>query len=369
MNVVNVGGTFKIYNDHLKVYDKLPAASYVVRFDKMQGFFLESHSDMEIHEDKVYGAHLSKVDKCLNSFCKTNRNLGVILSGAKGIGKSLFAKLLGRASVEKGYPLIIVDKFIPDIASFIEEIDQEVVVLFDEFDKTFDNIKVGDNEASPQSALLTLFDGVAAGKKLYVVTCNELRGLNDYLVNRPGRFHYHFRFEYPEADEIREYLQDKLDSEYWSEIPSIIAFSRKTNLNYDCLRAIASEIQNGETFVSAIKDLNIVNTETSRFDLILHFKNGSSMKRRNIELDMFGESDYQEDIWMRDNRGNTPICVLFFPTDAVYDVISGSSIISNDKLELSYDEDEVDDIEDIKALTVDRLEIRRAARRGIHYDV
>ena len=46
---------------------------------------------------------------------------------------------------------------------------------------------------------------------MYIVTCNELRGLNDYILNRPGRFHYHFRFEYPTATEIREYMEDKLE--------------------------------------------------------------------------------------------------------------------------------------------------------------
>ena len=40
--------------------------------------------------------------------------------------------------------------------------------------------------------MLSLFDGLDNGKKLFVITCNEVERLNAYLLNRPGRFHYHF---------------------------------------------------------------------------------------------------------------------------------------------------------------------------------
>ena len=90
-------------------------------------------------------------------------------------------------------PVIIVDTYIPGLANFIEEIEQEVMVMFDEFDKTFGGVNKSDGMADPQTELLTLFDGLAQGKKLYVITCNNLNTLSDYLVNRPGRFHYHFR--------------------------------------------------------------------------------------------------------------------------------------------------------------------------------
>ena len=63
--------------------------------------------------------------------------------------------------------------------------------------------------------MLTLFDGFSTGKKMFIVTCNSLYDLNDYLVNRPGRFLYHFRFDYPTAEEITQYLQDKLEESFF----------------------------------------------------------------------------------------------------------------------------------------------------------
>ena len=62
-----------------------------------------------------------------------------------------------------------------------------MIILFDEFDKTFSGKHGGGNEKA-QTELLSLFDGIAMGKKLFVITCNHLTGLNDYLVNRPGVF-------------------------------------------------------------------------------------------------------------------------------------------------------------------------------------
>ena len=117
-----------------------------------------------------------------------------------------------------------------------------------------------------QAALLSLFDGTTGGKKLFIVTCNELYSLNSYIVNRPGRFHYHFRFDYPTPEDIREYLHDKLPEDKHGEIEKVVDFSRKTSLNYDCLRAIAFELDGGANFAAAVIDLNIMTTEDEEYD-------------------------------------------------------------------------------------------------------
>ena len=291
MNIVNTGDSYRIYSDALKTYEKLPAQTYTVCFHPQQGFWLEFFPNLEITE-KIYGTHLKNVERVYASFEAFERNLGVMLSGAKGIGKSLFAKLLSIKAVENDYPLIIVNRYIPGIADFLGEIDQKVVVLFDEFDKTFNGGKDSkDNADDPQTEMLTLFDGINVSKKLFIITCNETRNLNDYLLNRPGRFHYHFRFNFPIPEEIREYLQDKTDEKYWGEIEEVVAFSKKTDLNFDCLRAIAFELNMGSSFKEAISILNIVNVETPRYDVYLYFTNGQRLNVSNIGLDLFSTDE------------------------------------------------------------------------------
>jgi hypothetical protein len=200
---------------------------------------------------------------------------------------------LAHKAIEAGLPVIMVNHGFKGIASYLSDIKQEVVVLFDEFDKTF---KTGDNrprrndepgDGGAQDEFLTLFDGLDQGKKLFIVTCNNLSDLSDYLVNRPGRFHYHLRFNYPTMDEIREYLKDKVDPKYHDQIEEVVKFSNVTDLNYDCLRAIAFELNLGTPFSEAIKDLNITNYDNdSKYDVICVLANGMRSTRKNCYLDL-----------------------------------------------------------------------------------
>lgn len=312
----------------------------------------------------------------MRSFIAFNRNLGVILSGDKGIGKSLFAKLLATKAVSNGYPMIIADTYFPGIASYIESIEQECIIMFDEFDKTFGDVKAEDGMASPQTELLTLFDGMASGKKLFVITCNDLRKLNEFLVNRPGRFHYHFRFEYPSAEEVREYLKDKLPEDRHLEIPEVVAFSRTVRLNYDCLRAIAFEIATGYSFKDAIADLNIINLEAEKYTLVLQFENGLIGMRKSMRLDLFGDTD-ETYAWIEDKRGYTFARVDFNPADAYYDTNMMSNVIPGEKLRVvpcndsDYDDDKEfkDLLETVKNSKVLGLVIKREYDKGIHYAI
>lgn len=289
MKIVNTGSIFRIFDDDLKTYDKLPTGTYGVDFGDMSGFFLESRDNIVITE-KIYGVHMKKAQKVVDSFFKTDRNLGVILSGNKGIGKSLTAKLIANEAIKKDLPVIIVDRPISGVASYLASIQQECVVLFDEFEKVFKNNR--GNNSDKQDEFLTLFDGLDQGKKLFVVTCNSLSDLSDFMVNRPGRFHYHFRFDYPSVEEIREYLTDKLHKEYHNQIDEVISFSGMTDLNYDCLRAIVFELNMGTPFKEAIKDLNITNYDNDyRYDVTCILANGLRSTYKNCILRL--EADKQ----------------------------------------------------------------------------
>ena len=338
MKAISQGdNTYDIFDDSLRVYDQLPAQSYVVRFSERRGFYLSKYVDMEISESKVYGVHEEKVDKVIRAFEEMKRSLGVILSGDKGIGKSLFAKMLATRAMNEGLPIIVVDTYFQGIASYIESIEQEALVLFDEFDKTFAEIDREQGKASPQSTLLTLFDGLSGGKKLFVVTCNNFRRLSDYLINRPGRFHYHFRFEYPSSADVREYLEDKLDRKYYGEINKVESFANRVNLNYDCLRAIAFELNHGLSFSDAIKDLNILNIRTERYRVELKYTNGLTAETKHTSIDMFSDSPIRVPLYDKDD--NNFVDVIFLPEDAVFDGFAKKYIVPVEKFHTQYFEE------------------------------
>lgn len=377
MQVLNTGTTYRIYDESMRAFTQLPAGVYKIAFNPMAGYSLIRTDEIEINE-KIYGNHLKKVEKVYNSFKVFPRNLGVILSGDKGIGKSLFAKLLSVKAIENGYPIIMCDTPYPGIADFLGSIQQEVVVLFDEFDKTFAQVE---GHADPQADMLTLFDGLYMGKKLFIITCNELRKLNDFLVNRPGRFHYHFRFAYPNDAEVTEYLQDNISEEFWGEIPAVAEFAKKVDLNYDCLRAIAFELNMGSTFSEAAADLNIINIERNYYNLTLYFKDGTSFKCDNVALNVFGSRGETVQTWFG-NKKDPSVNISFDPSDNVYDYNRGGMVISGADIEFNYfDEDDYEWSDDktaemknrakeLEGIGIDFLLLKRNFRdTNIHYMV
>lgn len=333
MKIIQTGSTYKIYGEDLVVLDKLPAQTYKVEFGQFTGFFLEKQENLEIKESKIYGVHEEKVHKIFNRYQKTLKNLGVILSGDKGIGKSLCAKLLTKTALENNMPVILVGDYIPGIEDFLNNIKDEVLVLFDEFDKTFSK----NRDDAPQSKMLSLFDGTGYGKKLFVITCNDYNNLNEFLINRPGRFHFHLRFDYPTVEEVKEYLRDKLDKEYYSEISKVTTFSRKIKLNYDCLSAIALELNEGEKFEEAIKDLNIVNSSQNdnRYNVTVYTKEGITFTAINNRINFFQNTEVI--IWAENVR------IGVKNTDVVYDDKKNIFIVPGDKINIYYDEEDIDE--------------------------
>lgn len=373
MKIIETGSVLQIKSDNLKTYDQLPVGFYSIRCGQFTGFYLEKHAPIEVNEEKIYGVHTEKIEKVFKTFKIFSRNLGVILSGEKGIGKSLSAKLMTLKAIENGIPVIIVDEFIPGIANYIASIEQEVLVLFDEFDKTFD-ISTGDNAADAQASLLTLFDGIETGKKLFVITCNSIYKLNDFLVNRPGRFHYHFRFEYPTGEEVKQYLEDKLDKQYYGEINDVISFTRKVNINYDCLRAIAFELNTGLSFKDAIKDLNILNTDNEKYTLTIYSNNHSPIVIRNKTIDMFST---KVRLSLYDEEDDFLASIEFDPTKSKFDPLYGVINLDGQFVTITktandcYDEEDIEEnVKNIlKDFKISNITIERVLSSNLHYNL
>lgn len=358
MNVVHAGENYQIYGESLKVYSELPVRAYEVRFNKMTGFSLGAHPDLSLGEEKIYGNHKAKVKKSLDSFKRATRNFGIILSGKKGIGKTLFARLLAKEAQEAGYPLIIVPYYVPGIASFISSIHQEVIVLFDEFEKTFGS-KDGED---PQEELLSLFDGIDSGKKMFVITCNETGRLNEFLINRPGRFHYHFTLGTPTAPEIREYLTDKLLPEYHSLIDSVIGFSMAIGtITFDILRAIAFELNQGYPLEETISDLNISKEGYKRYKVVVTLSDGT-IATESFRINL--AASHNETWWFRDKAGKC-FNVSFNFSDIMLDYLTGRIVLPAESCSLSSDSDE--DGKDCAGLEIVNISLTREKETSNKY--
>lgn len=287
MNIVNAGSRYQVYGEDVQTFKELPASTYSVGFHPQMGFWLVQHNDLEINEDKVYGSHERKVDKIFKSFKLSDRNFGIILSGKKGIGKSLLARMIADKAIKNDMPVIIVDTAIPGISDFLSSIDQEVVIVFDEFEKTFG--KINDDQKDPQIELLSLFDGIDNGKKLFVITCNEVRQLNEFLINRPGRFHYHFEIGCPTSQEVRAYLEDKLGEGYQEEIEKVVKLAQMADITYDSLRAISFDLRQGYPLEETLLDLNINYERDTYFDITVRLTNGWILTTYARRVDLYNK--------------------------------------------------------------------------------
>lgn len=286
MNVINAGSRYQIYGEDVKTYPKLPVGTYIVNFHPMQGFSLAIRHDLTVTEEKIYGNSLYKVSKVMKSYNAVRRNFGVLLSGQKGIGKSLFVRLLAEESIKAGLPVVTVTMAAPGIATFISSIEQDCVVIFDEFEKTFTMT----SEENQQDELLSLFDGMDGGHKLFIVTCNDLDHMSQYMLNRPGRFHYHFTMTPPTPEEVEEYMRDKLEPQYHDNIHDIVNLANVVDMPYDYLRAIAFELNQGYSLKEAMSDLNITRTDDTRFEVTAILSNGLRFEAWGVKLDLNNHS-------------------------------------------------------------------------------
>lgn len=277
----------------------LPPGTYGVAYDDMAGYSIVTLPDLEAPTYRVYGRRDEKISKILTTYRWMNRSLGVLFEGDKGIGKSSTTVELARqARDQMNLPIVLVNSSSRGLATFLSSLGEAVIVL-DEFEKNF---SADDGE---QTQFLSLLDGTDAVKRLYIVTVNETNKLNPFFLNRPGRFHYLISFNYPSSSEIREYITNETQGRASSkQIEATVAFGARTQLNYDHLRAIATEliITNDKTIElkDIIEDLNIRDTSdlSKRFDITCHFSKssgGNSLVHKSLQLDMF--SSDLEKVW------------------------------------------------------------------------
>lgn len=273
MQIIKNEGRYRVYGENIEVYDNLDPDFYQFMVDE-NGPFLVRTSRPTI-SDKVYGSDQSKISKCINTYRAFNRSLGIMLSGNKGNGKTLFAKQLCLKMINDGYPVINVNHYHPSLPTFMTQISQECVFLFDEFEKMFPHTE---NHGSDQNEMLSTFDGINMSKKMFIITCNSVSNLSQYIYNRPGRFHYSFTFTEPKYDDIHEYLEDNINPIKCIEtVDDISLFAYINGLNYDCLRSLAFELNNGYSLVETFDDLNMGYTDTRQGTLTLVFDNGEQL--------------------------------------------------------------------------------------------
>jgi hypothetical protein len=253
MKFLKSGDAWSLTPDgRLDVRDRLPSGNYTVCKHPLTGeYFLEETAAFTLPR-KLYGKTERHAERILSTFKhrESGTQIGVCLSGTKGSGKTLLAKHIASSS---GLPTIIVNTPFSDerFMRTIQGIEQEAVIIFDEFEKLYDQ--------DAQESILTLFDGVfTARNKVMVITCNDKYAVRSFFHNRPSRLRYSIAFEGLEPDFIREYCEDVLKDcrSYLDKIINLAVLCDE--FNFDMLQTLVDELNRyGGEFESAIEVLNV----------------------------------------------------------------------------------------------------------------
>ena len=169
------------------------------------------------------------IDRVLRNFNSNGKNTtGVLLTGDKGTGKSVTAKILAK---EANVPIIVINPEIEEkyLEEFFKEFDQPVCVLFDEVDKYFDT-----------SRMLTFLDGMhKTAQKLVIMTANDENRLNRFIKNRCSRIRYYRHYNM--KDDAKEYAELICEAKHVENKEELVDFIIN-NINYPSIDNISSFI-------------------------------------------------------------------------------------------------------------------------------
>ena len=260
LNYISSDGVYTPVGNLSNVVQQLPPAVYEIRVVPMQGakIFVRDNVDTSV-PSHIYGKIPSYLKKSFDAFDRRQNNTGILLSGERGMGKSLFARMAINEALSRGMAVITVSD--SSAVPLVSQITQPLLVVLDEFEKNFAKKPDDDDDASTEGAqtqFLSMLDGIgSANKRMFIATVNDTSKLSKYMLNRPGRFYYHFTFKSLSEAEIREYLDREANKASKKAIGMAVSVMQAYSINYDGIAAIAAELNAGNSIEDTLRDLNL----------------------------------------------------------------------------------------------------------------
>ena len=253
-----------------KVYDLLIKTVWgerVTRFT-LNGEMNLPPTVYQTKKDKIF------VDRVLKNFNSSGKNTtGVLLTGDKGTGKSVTAKILAEKAQ---LPIIVINPDMEEkyLEEFFKEFDQPVCILFDEVDKNFSTQK-----------MLTFLDGMhKTAKKLVIMTANDEDDLSNYIKNRCSRIRYYRH--YSMSEDAKEYAELICGEKGIDNKEEIVDFIVK-NIKYPSIDNISSFIDE----VIFTKEWNLSLNEVLEFMNINVGEGPISEEERDDDIDYEGDCE------------------------------------------------------------------------------
>lgn len=250
------GSNYRRVEGAISNVDSVPVGIYNISFSPLSGWSLDYIAEKFEFPYKLYGLENNFINHVLKTFNNTNSNLGILLNGTKGTGKTVSAKTLAN---KFHLPVIIVKSFGDNNSALIEYLSSfnfDCILFLDEFEKTWD---------SEDSSILQIMDGVYTSqyRKIFLLTTNETK-INENLLSRPSRIRYFKEFGNLEKSVVLEYLKDNLKN---SEcIDCICDFVDTLQIStIDILKTIVEDV-NIHGYDEFIKNKDFFNVKTAQYN-------------------------------------------------------------------------------------------------------
>lgn len=272
MNILQSGDKF-VLADITNTYDKLPPGNYMLKFDRSTfSYYLLKKPPFSLPK-KIYG-DVSIVDRWLKSWKhNSDKNMGILLSGIKGSGKTVTAQ---KMCIDSKLPVIMISEPFEG-SEFVDFLTSpilgECIIFIDEYEKVFDY----DNS----SDMLSLMDGMYNTKLLFLLTVNK-DYIADYMVNRLNRIKYKKVYADLDTETINGVIEDLLINK--DHRNSIFKFFERVNLRtFDLLTSIIKEMNLfNEDAIECGKHLNL-KSEPKEYN-VFEVVNGVEYKCRPTEF-------------------------------------------------------------------------------------
>lgn len=243
----------------------LPVGIYRLEFNQMfNQFYLDHVQDKFSFPYKIYGVETEFIQRVKKSWENTNSNMGVLLNGLKGTGKTVTAELICN---ELNMPVILVQKHFEGLVSFLNSIQQDVIIFIDEYEKIYNKY---------DNALLSVMDGAfrTDSRKMFLLTTNDLT-IEKNMLQRPSRIRYIKSYTDLSLDVIMQVVDDKLIHPHLREC-TIKMISELPIITMDLVKSVIEEVNIHEEDPALFKDIfNVQGDQSDIYNVYTINEDGS----------------------------------------------------------------------------------------------
>lgn len=218
--------------DMSETRDKLSPGVYKIDVDPRGILFLEHIQNKFEFPYKIYGVEQKFIDRAIITYSNTVKSMGILLNGVKGTGKTVTAELICNGL---NLPVVIINKRFEGIVNFINNIQQEIIVFIDEYEKIYKNYQ-------DEGDMLSIMDGALSTehRRVFIFTTNDTY-INQNLLQRPGRIRYFKTFSGLKLETVLDIIDDTLINKEFKK--SIISFISELDLiTIDIVKSVVEEV-------------------------------------------------------------------------------------------------------------------------------